>query len=151
MIAPLQLSYEIDCPAEHAFTVWTTRISTWWPKGHSASGDPETLVVLEPRLGGRIFERTSDGTEIDWGEVTVWSPPRRLGYAWHIGRDRRGATDVELTFVDLGNDRTRLDIVQAGWERLGADGPGFREANTNGWSALMPRFVEAAERTNDAA
>lgn len=150
MIAPLRLSYEIDCPAEHAFTVWTTRISTWWPKGHSASGDAETLVVLEPRLGGRIFERTSDGTEIDWGEVTEWSPPLRLGYAWHIGRDRRGATDVELTFVDLGNDRTRLDIVQAGWERLGADGPAFREANTNGWSALMPRFLEAAEREGAA-
>ena len=58
-----------------------------------------------------------DGTEIDWGEITLWSPPSRLGYLWHIGRDRSDATDVELTFVDVGDGRTRLDIVHS---RLGA-------------------------------
>ena len=145
MIEPLRLSYEIQCSPEHAFEVWTTRLSTWWPKGHSASGNPATLVVLEPRQGGRIFERTPDGTEIDWGEITLWSPPRRLGYVWHIGSDRRAATDVELTFVDLGDGATRLDIVHTGWERLGAEGRTSREANTHGWNALLPSFVETAE------
>jgi hypothetical protein len=145
VIEPLRLSYEIRCSPEHAFEVWTTRVSTWWPKGHSASGNPSTFVVLEPREGGRIFERTPDGTEIDWGRITRWSPPRRLGYVWHIGRDRSDATDVELTFVDLGDGTTRLDIVHAGWQRLGAEGPAWREANTNGWSALIPAFVAAAE------
>ena len=52
-----------------------------------------------------------------------WSPPRRLGYLWHINRDRSDATDVELTFVDLGDGTTRLEIVHSGWERLGAQGP----------------------------
>jgi uncharacterized protein YndB with AHSA1/START domain len=105
--------------------------------------------VLEPRLGGRVFERTPDGTEIDWGEVTLWSPPERLGYLWHIRRDRSDATDVELTFVDMGGGRTRLDIVHTGWERLGADGGAFRDANTDGWSSLIPRFVDAAEIGSD--
>jgi hypothetical protein len=145
VIEPLRLTYEIQCSAEHAFEVWTTRLSTWWPKGHSASGNPDTVVVFEPRLGGRIFERTPDGTEIDWGEVTLWRPPHVLGYLWHIARDRRDATTVELTFVDLGHDTTRLEIVHSGWERLGEQGPVWREANTIGWSALMPRFIAAAE------
>ena len=145
MIEPLRLSYEIQCSAEHAFEVWTTRLSSWWPKGHSASGNPGTVVVFEPRLGGRIFERTPDGSEIDWGEVTLWDPPHVLGYVWHIARDRRDATNVELTFVAVGDDTTRLDIVHSGWERLGAEGRIWREANTDGWSALMPRFVAAAE------
>ena len=145
MIEPLRLSYEIRCSAEHAFDVWTTRLSNWWPKGHSASGNPDTVVVFEPRLGGRIFERTPDGAEIDWGEVTLWSPPHALGYLWHIARDRSDATTVELTFVDLGDGTTRLDIVHSGWERLGAEGPVWREANTNGWNALMPRFLATAE------
>lgn len=145
MSKPLRLSYEIQCSPEHAFEVWTTRVSTWWPKDHSASGHPAALVVLEPRRGGRIFERTPDGAEIDWGEITVWSPPRRLGYLWHIGSDRNAATDVELTFVDLGDGTTRLDIVHTGWERLGAEGPASREANTNGWNALVPSFVAASE------
>lgn len=145
MIEPLTLSYEIKCPPEHAFEVWTTRLSSWWPRGHSASGDPETSVFLEPRLGGRIFERTSDGTEIDWGVITDWSPPHRLGYLWHIARSPDEATTVALAFVDLGDGTTRLEIVHTGWERLGADGPGFREANMAGWGALIPSFTAAAE------
>jgi hypothetical protein len=142
---PLRMSYDIACSAEHAFEVWTTRLSTWWPKGHSASGDADTLVMLEPQIGGRIFERTPDGTEIDWGEITVWSPPSRLGYLWHIGRDRSDATEVELTFVDLGDDQSRLDIVHSGWERVGSEATAWRNANTSGWNALVPRFIESAK------
>ena len=99
MIEPLRLSYDVECPRDHAFDVWTTRLSSWWPKGHSASSDPDTVVVFEPRLGGRIFERTSDGTEIDWGEITLWNPPAQLGYRWHITQDASDATDVEISFV----------------------------------------------------
>jgi len=143
VIEPLRLSFDIECSVEHAFAVWTTRLSTWWPKGHSASGDPNTVAMLEPRLGGRILERTSDGVEIEWGVITIWNPPAQLGYAWHITRDRSEATDVLLNFVDLGNDRTRLDIVQTGWERLGAQGAEFRNANTGGWNALVPSFLAA--------
>jgi hypothetical protein len=36
--------------------------------------------------------------------------------------------------------------VHSGWERLGASGAAFREANTAGWSTLIPSFVVAAER-----
>lgn len=144
-IDPLRLSVEIDCPTDHAFAVWTTRLSSWWPKGHSVSGHPDTVVTLEPHLGGRIFERAPDGTEIDWGEITSWSPPHRLGYLWHIRRDRSDATDVELTFVDLGDGTTRLEIVHSGWERLGAEGAQWRDANTDGWNALLPGFIVAAE------
>jgi hypothetical protein len=143
-LASLELSFEIACPPGHAFEVWTTRLSSWWPKGHSASGDPDTVVTLEPRLGGRIYERTSDGREIEWGQVTTWQPPDRLGYRWHIGRDRGDATDVELRFVDLGDGRTRLDIVHRGWERLGAEGDPFRQANAHGWDALLDAFGPAA-------
>ncbi|MGZ4678199.1 MAG: SRPBCC domain-containing protein [Acidimicrobiia bacterium] len=144
MIEPLRLSEEIECSAEHAFDVWTRRISTWWPKGHSASGDPGTVVTLEAKLGGRIFERTSDGTEIDWGEITDWSPPQRLAYRWYIGRHPGEATDVELTFVALGERRTRLEIVHTGWERIGTGAESWRDANSGGWAALLPSFLAAA-------
>jgi uncharacterized protein YndB with AHSA1/START domain len=146
MIEPLRMSYPIACPAEHAFDVWTTRLSTWWPKGHSSSGDPDAAVRLEPGVGGRIFERTTDGTEVDWGRITEWDPPRRLAYSWHIGRPAADATDVELTFVDLGDGTSRLDIVHSGWERLGADAEAYRNANVGGWGALIPNFVEAVAR-----
>jgi hypothetical protein len=144
-VEPLRLSFRIECSPEHAFDVWTTRLSTWWPKGHTTSGDPGARVTLEPRLGGRIFERTTDGTEIDWGEITAWHPPHRFAYLWHIGRNRDDATDVQLSFVDAGDGTTRLEIVHSGWERLGAAGEQYRDANTAGWQGMIPGFRAAAE------
>ncbi len=87
MTTPLRLSFDVDCPPQHAFTVWTSKIGTWWPRDHTVSGDPEE-VVLESGAGGRIYERTAAGERHEWGEVTVWEPPRRLAYLWHIGRAR---------------------------------------------------------------
>jgi len=140
---PLVLRYELACAADHAFDVWTQHLGAWWPKGHSASGDPATRVVLEPGVGGRIYERTSDGREIEWGRITMWDPPRRLHYSWHIASDPSEATDVELRFVDLAGGRSRLEIVHTGWDRLGADGSSRRDANTAGWQALVPAFASA--------
>ena len=144
MIEPLRLSFEVACPAEHAFRVWTAKISRWWPADHTVTGEPGLDVVLEPRVGGRIFERTAAGAEHEWGEITAWEPPRRLGYLWHLRRDRADATEVEITFVDLGG-LTRVDIEHRGWEHLGAQGPGWREANRDGWSTLLPHFVQLIE------
>jgi uncharacterized protein YndB with AHSA1/START domain len=143
---PLRLSFVIACAPDHAFDVWTTRFTQWWPSGHSASGDPDTAVTLEPGVGGRIYERTSDGVVIVWGEVTAWDPPHRLGYLWHIGRDRSDATDVELMFVDAGHGSTRLEIVHSGWDRLGDRGAEWRRANRTGWQSMVPAFCAAAEK-----
>lgn len=148
MIEPLRLTVEVDCPTDHAFVVWTEQISSWWPSGHSVSGDPAISVVLEGRVGGRIFERTPAGGEHDWGQVTEWDPPRRLGYLWHIRRDRAQATDVAIAFVD--NARTSVEIEHRGWERLGDEGPRWRDANRSGWSGLLPHFTVACANASGA-
>lgn len=146
MIEPLRVELELACSPEHAFRTWTERFGTWWPPGHSVSGDP-AAVVLEPRLGGRIYERTHDGQEVEWGEITLWDAPRRLAYLWHIRRDRADATDVEVAFLPDGTsgDRTRVEITHTGWERLGAEAQTWRDANAGGWSGLLPHFTQACE------
>jgi uncharacterized protein YndB with AHSA1/START domain len=143
MIEPLRLSFEVACSPEHAFTVWTARTSLWWPTSHSVSGERGLEVRIEPRAGGRIFERTPTGREIDWGEVTAWEPPHRLAYLWHIRTERERATDVEITFTPLAGGTTRVDILHSGWERLGAAGPPWRDRNRMGWSGLLPAFIRA--------
>lgn len=142
MIEPLRISQDVACSAEHAFATWTERFGVWWPRGHSVSGDP-AAVVLEPRAGGRIYERTAAGEEIDWGRVTAWEPPERIAYRWHIRRTPAEATDVEVRFVPVARGASRIDIVHTGWERLGDEGPAWRDANTRGWGGLLPHFTAA--------
>lgn len=146
MIEPLRITFDVDCPAEHAFDVWTTGIDRWWPGDHTVSGDADLTVVLEPRPGGRIFERRASGVEHDWGAVTIWEPPTRLGYTWHLNRDASDATDVEIRFIAQGDTATTVEIEHRGWERLGAEGQSWRDRNNGGWSTLLPRFIAAAVR-----
>lgn len=142
MTAPLELSFDVDCPADHAFDVWTTRIGTWWPRDHTMSGDPET-VVLEGHVGGRIFERTRDGAEHDWGVVTDWDPPHALTFTWHLGRDARDPTEVVVRFVSHDDVHTSVTIEHRGWERLAETGD-VRERTRDNWSYVVGRFAEYA-------
>jgi uncharacterized protein YndB with AHSA1/START domain len=142
---PLRLSFDVACSVEHAFSVWTSGIATWWPRDHTVTHQPDVAVVLEGRVGGRIYERAPDGTEHDWGEVTVWSPPERLGYLWHLGQQRETATDVDIRFRAVsegGSDITRIDIEHTGWERLGGRAEALRQQNRLGWDSVLPRFVQ---------
>ena len=140
MIDPLRIEVSVDGPPRHAFAVWTEQIDRWWPRSHSVSGDPAE-VVLEPRLGGRIFERTHEGDELPWGEITRWDPPNGFAYLWHIRRDRSDATDVSITFAPRQDGGTLVVIVHRGWERLGENGLAWRDANQGGWDGLLPHYL----------
>ena len=142
-IEPLRLAFEVDAPSGHAFDVWTRGIGRWWPADHTASVEPDLTVILEPRVGGRFFERTTDGREVDWGEVLAWDPPHRLVYTWHLRRSREDATEVEIRFVATSATTTRVEIEHRGWERLGSDGPAWRERNHGGWQTLLPHYLAA--------
>ncbi len=146
MTNPLEFGFEVACRPATAFSMWTTRASIWWPADHSVSGERGLEIVFEERVGGRIFERTPSGAEHQWGIVTTWEPPSRLAYTWHLRFAPEEATDVEIRFVDAGGDRTRVEIVHAGWERLGERAPQRREGNRLGWTSVFPHFVAAIER-----
>ena len=146
MTDSLHFSFEVGCAPARAFELWTTRLSTWWPVDHSVSGAAPLEVVLEGRVGGRIFERTRAGEVHQWGTVTSWEPPAALSYTWHLGAEPEQATDVEVRFLPAGAARTRVEIDHHGWERLGTAGPARREGNQRGWESVLPHFVGAIER-----
>lgn len=145
MTDALRIDFDVVCPIHDAFAVWTQRIGTWWPADHTISGDPDA-VVLEGRVGGRIYERTRQGEELDWGAITDWRPPDQLSYRWHLGVGPEAATDVEIRFIAVDEATTRVEIVQSGWERLGEVGPELQRRNHVGWESLLPYVKAAMER-----
>jgi uncharacterized protein YndB with AHSA1/START domain len=146
VIEPLRMSFDVEAPQDHAFDTWTSEIGQWWPADHTHTGRPDLQIVLEGRVGGRIFERTPDGQEWDWGEVTAWEPPTRLVYLWHLKRDRAEATEVEIRFRSIAPEATRVDIEHRGWEVLGAGGQTWRDRNAGGWATLLPHYQAAVEK-----
>jgi uncharacterized protein YndB with AHSA1/START domain len=142
MMQPLELEFTVSCSPDHAFDVWANRASLWWPRDHTMSAHPGLTVTFEPHTGGRIYERTPEGVEHEWGEVLAWQPPHRLVYLWHIAADRKDATEVEITFASA-EDGTTVTIVHRGWERLGARGRELHDRNRQGWAGLISHYVKA--------
>ena len=109
-------------------------------------------AILEPREGGRWFERGADGTECDWGRVLVYSPPSRIAVSWHLGADyvydsdASKASRVEVTFHDEGNGKTRVELVHSQLDRHGAGWEKLRDSvgSTGGWGGIMEKFAEVA-------
>lgn len=83
-VAPVRKSILVKAPAGRAFEVFARRMGSWWPKSHSIGTSPQADVVIEPRAGGRWYERGADGSECDWGRVLAWEPPARLLLAWQL-------------------------------------------------------------------
>ena len=147
MIEPLQFSMDVGVPAERAFAIWTEKFASWWPLDHPVTAERGLTIVLEPRLGGRLYERTSDGAVHEWGEITDWDPPRGFSYLWHLRQDRSDATDVHLSFIPIGESSTRVEVLHSGWDRLGARAENLRDRNTGGWRTLMPHYLAALDET----
>jgi uncharacterized protein YndB with AHSA1/START domain len=74
----------VAVPIERAFEVFTAKFGTWWPAGYHIGGVDMADAILEPKVGGRWYERGVDGSECDWGTVVEWEAPTRLVVTWQI-------------------------------------------------------------------
>ena len=139
-IQPVRRAVTVERPLEDAFRVFTEGLGNWWPVAtHSIAKDAVETVVMEGHAGGRLYERTTDGAENDWGRMLVWEPPRRVAFEWHI----TGApTEVEVRFTPEGGG-TRVDLEHRGFERV-ANGTERRESYNTGWVKVLGRYAAAA-------
>ncbi|MCD2188124.1 hypothetical protein [Actinomycetospora soli] len=64
-IPPLSGSVTVAVPLKQAFEVFTSRFDTWWPHQFHIGAAEVDRIVLEPRVGGRWYERGVDGRECD--------------------------------------------------------------------------------------
>jgi uncharacterized protein YndB with AHSA1/START domain len=78
----------VAAPVERAFATFSDGLAGWWPREYTWAQDTLETIAIEPREGGRCFERGPHGFHCDWGRVLAWDPPDRLAFTWQIGPDR---------------------------------------------------------------
>jgi uncharacterized protein YndB with AHSA1/START domain len=104
----LKVTTTVAAPVEQAFRTFTEGLAGWWPREYTWAQDTLDTIAIEPRAGGRCFERGPHGFHCDWGRVLAWEPPRRLVFTWQIAPDRAPepnpakASEVEARFVADG-------------------------------------------------
>lgn len=142
----------VDAPQEKAFKAFTQKLDKWWPRSHHIGKSEMKKAVLEPKPGGRWFEIGEDGSECDWGKVLEWNPFERFVLAWQLNGqwqfDPQLLTEVEVTFVSEGASKTRVTLEHRNLERFGAAAVEIKKSfeSEGGWTGLLKRFVEEAER-----
>jgi uncharacterized protein YndB with AHSA1/START domain len=136
-IPPVRKQLHLARPVAEVFEAFTVGMGKWWPlRTHSVCGHSALDVVFEDRLGGRVFEKATDGSEHDWGRVTWWDPPRRFEMTWHPGREAATGQRLIVEFAPEG-DGTRLDLLHLGWEQLGDRGTEAQIGYETGWDAVL--------------
>ena len=141
---------EIVVPAstEKAFAAFTERIGEFKPPEHNLLAAPIAETVFEPRVGGHIVDRATDGTECRWARVLAFEPPSRLVFSWDISprweleSDPDHASEVEVRFVAEAAERTRVVLEHRHLDRHGSGWQAVRDGvdGDQGWPLYLTRY-----------
>jgi len=142
----------VRAPPALAWRVFTERMGAWWPLANYKIGAAKAVdAVIEPRVGGRWYERGDDGSTCDWGRVLSWEPPSRLVLSWDISADWQPdptlKTEIEVRFIPDGKDSTRVELEHRHLDRYGPRRDEMRHIfDTEGdWGKLLALFARIAE------
>jgi uncharacterized protein YndB with AHSA1/START domain len=136
-IGHAEIEIPINAPPELVWRAFVEETGRWWLKDFYASAAAKSFIV-EPRLGGHVYEDWGNGAGALWYTVISIDPPRSLELAGHLTPAFGGPakTYLRLDFVADGR-ATRLRIsdavfgrvsdasmeqLRAGWEKLFGEG-----------------------------
>ena len=149
-IPAIQGKVTVNAPIERAFRIFTESFTTWWPADYHIGEADMAEAIIEPRVGGRWYERGVDGSECDWGHVLAWEPPHRLVVTWQINGqwqydpDPEHASEIEVRFTPDGSDQTTVELEHRLLHRL-VGGEAIRDSISGGggWGAVLAQYAKA--------
>lgn len=141
----------VQAPQAVAWRVFTEGMGTWWPlTSYNIGTAPAVDAVIEPRVGGRWYERGDDGSTCDWGSVQTWEPDSRLVLYWEITADWQHdpslKTEIEIRFIPEGANATRVEVEHRRLDLYGARRDEMRTIFDTGgdWGRLLQSFADTA-------
>ena len=150
MLEPIVRTLEVPCSQEKAFTVFL-EMDRWWPKEKFATSVMRNSSVeklrVDAREGGRIVEVAADGVEHLWGRILTYGPYGYLKMEFHVphpSEESPGFSTLELRFVALADDRTRVELTQSNWEALGGVAEMVIKGYGHAWGMIFEGAYKAA-------
>jgi uncharacterized protein YndB with AHSA1/START domain len=140
----------VEAPLERAFSVFTDGIGSWFPSEYNLLDVEIAERVFEPRVGGHVYDRGTDGSECHWARVLAYEPPSRVVISWDISpqwqiqTDPEKTSEVDVRFIPEGPDRTRVELEHRNLDRHGEGWEQLRESvgGEGGWPGCLRTFAE---------
>lgn len=123
-----------------AFQLFTAEIGGWWDADKHILKAPLAEMEFQPYVGGHIVDRGTDGSECRWARVLAFEPPDRVVFSWDIDvtwqieTNPELCSEVEITFVGLDQNTTRVTLTHRHLDRHGPGWESMRDAVSGGWS-----------------
>jgi uncharacterized protein YndB with AHSA1/START domain len=139
----------VNAPIERAFDVFTTGFDTWWPRSHHIATIDMAEAIIEPRAGGRWYERGVDGSECEWGSVLEYDRPNHVALSWRLNGEFKYDPDpahesrVDVRFTSVGDGITQVELVHSQLDRHGETWKALRDgvSSEGGWPALVDAYA----------
>ena len=146
----VRTSIVIEAPVQRAFDAFVHEMGSWWNPDHHILEGHVAEMVVEPRVGGHIYDRGVDGSECHWARVLAYDPPHRFVFSWDISPDWKIETDpdktseVEVGFISEGPHTTRVELEHRHLDRHGDGWEGMHGAvgSPGGWPSGLQRFAD---------
>ena len=140
-----ELDIVIDAPPARVWEALASEASAWWPKEFHTSERAQRFVI-EPVLGGRVYEDFGGGDGLVWYSVIGVEAGRELILAGHLLPPFGGPAVTALRLTLLANGNGTLLRVQD--DRIGALGG---ESPVDGWRLVfdmgLREYIESGRRT----
>lgn len=148
----VQRDIEVAISVERAFATFTEQFDRIKPREHNLLTVPITETVFETHVGGTVYDRGEDGSVCHFARVLVFEPPHRLVISWditphwQIETDPGRTSEVEVRFIALGAERTRVELEHRHLDHHGEGWQGERDgvASDGGWPLYLQRFSDIA-------
>jgi uncharacterized protein YndB with AHSA1/START domain len=145
---PVRQQIVVNAPVDRAFRVFTERFGDFKPREHNLMSTPIVETVFEPRVGGHIYDKGEDGSELRWARILRYEPPNTVVFSWDIGptwqveSDPARCSEVEVRFSAEADGRTLVELEHRhlerhgdGWESVAAGIGGDA-----GWPLYLQRY-----------
>ena len=150
----VRTSIVVDAPIDRAFTVFTADMASWWPADHHILQAELAEMVFEPRVGGDIYDRGTDGSECHWARVLAYEPPHRVVFSWDISlqwqieADPEKTSEIEVRFSAETPGRTLVELEHRNIDRHGDGWESMRDgvSGADGWGKGLRAFADRLAR-----
>ena len=144
----VELELSIKAPITKVWGDIVSNTTKWWPKDFYTSSASKEFII-EPKLGGRMYEDAGSGTGLVWMTVHGIEPPKYIYLVGHI-RPPFGGPAISMLNIRLsseGKNETKLELSDAVFGQVSEN---MAKSLDDGWKYLfencLKAFVEKQKR-----
>jgi uncharacterized protein YndB with AHSA1/START domain len=147
-------SIVVDAPIDRAFRVFTEDFGKFKPPEHNLLEVEIAETVMEPRVGGHLYDRGVDGSDCRWARVLTYEPPHRVVISWDISplwqleTEHDKSSEVEIRFIAESPELTRVQLEHRYLDRHGDGWEALRDglAGDQGWPLYLQRYADVISK-----